>query len=474
MENRFNYTSIVYDSRKAVPGSAFFCIRGALSDGHKYADSAYEKGARYFFCEEKLDLPEDAVQVIVEDSRRELAVRSREFFDYPDKKLKIIGITGTKGKTTISNVVHQVFNTAGIKTAVIGTNGMIIDGEKRPTENTTPESYELFAAFADMVKCGTTHCVMEVSSQAYKLGRVFGITFDTAVFTNLSPDHLGPNEHADFDEYMLCKACLFENANESIINIDDDFSDVMISHSAGNVVGFSVKNPDSDFYADDIRTWKSESALGVDFMLGCNSGNARIKVPTPGEYSVYNALAVIAVAIKYGVDISHLESQIPRSHVKGRFEIVDALPWSTFIIDYAHNEISLRNVLKTIKEYDPGRLICLFGSVGDRTQIRREELGRIAAKYADFCILTSDNPGFENPMNIINGIEHGIDGKVPYICIPDRKEAVIYAVRNARRGDVILFAGKGHEDYQLINGVKEHFSEREIIEAEVAKIGLEV
>ena len=253
MENKFNYTSIVYDSRKAKPGSAFFCIRGALSDGHKYAASAYEKGARFFYCEEKLDLPEDAVQVIVDDTRRELAVRSREFFDYPDKKLKIIGITGTKGKTTISNVVHQVFNSAGIKTAVIGTNGMIIDGKKRPTENTTPESYELFSAFADMVKCGTTHCVMEVSSQAYKLGRVFGITFDTAVFTNLSPDHLGPNEHADFDEYMLCKACLFENSNESIINLDDDFSDVMISHSAGNVIGFSVKNPGADYFADDVE-----------------------------------------------------------------------------------------------------------------------------------------------------------------------------------------------------------------------------
>ncbi len=474
MENKFEYSSIVYDSRKVVPGSAFFCLRGALADGHKYASSAYERGARYFFCEEKLDLPEDAKQIIVNDTRRELAERSREFFGYPDKELKIIGITGTKGKTTISNIIHQVFNAAGIKTAVIGTNGMIIDGVRRPTENTTPESYELFSAFADMVKCGTTHCVMEVSSQAYKLGRVHGISFDTAVFTNLSPDHLGPNEHADFDEYMLCKARLFENARLSIINEDDDFSDVMMSHSAGDIIKFSLCNTASDFYADDIRTWKSESSLGVDFMLNRGEKNLRIKISTPGEYSVYNALAVIAVAVRYGVSLEHIEREIPRAHVKGRFEIVDALPWSTFIIDYAHNEISLRNVLKTIKSYEPHRLICLFGSVGDRTQIRREELGRIAAKYCDFCILTSDNPGFEKPMNIINGIEHGIDGRVPYICIPDRKEAVIYAVRNAQRGDVILFAGKGHEDYQLINGVKEHFSEREIIEEEVAKIKLNV
>lgn len=472
MENRFEYTSIVYDSRKAVPGAAFFCLRGALADGHKYAASAYGKGVRYFFCEEKLDLPDDAKQIIVEDTRRELAERSREFFGYPDKKLKIIGITGTKGKTTISNIIHQVFNAAGIKTAVIGTNGMIINGEYRPTENTTPESCELFSAFADMVKLGVTHCVMEVSSQAYKLGRVHGITFDTAVFTNLSPDHLGPNEHADFDEYMLCKARLFENSLSSIINEDDNFSDVMISHSKGEITKFSLSDTKAEFYADDIRTWKSESSLGVDFILHHGSVNSRIKISTPGEYSVYNALAVIAVAVKYVVSLENIEREIPKAHVKGRFEIVDALPWCTFIIDYAHNEISLRNVLLTIKSYEPHRLICLFGSVGDRTQIRREELGRIAAKYCDFCILTSDNPGFEKPMNIINGIEHGIDGKVPYVCIPDRREAVIYAVRNAQRGDVILFAGKGHEDYQLINGKKEHFSEREIIEEEVAKIKL--
>ncbi len=474
MNNKFEYTSIVYDSRKAVPGSAFFCLRGALTDGHKYAASAYEKGARYFFCEERLDLPEDATQVIVKDTRLELAIRSREFFGYPDRALKIIGITGTKGKTTISNIIHQIFNAAGIKTSVIGTNGMIIDGERRPTENTTPESYELFSAFSDMVKCGTTHCVMEVSSQAYKLGRVHGITFDTAVFTNLSPDHLGPNEHADFDEYMLCKACLFENSDLSVINVDDDFSDVMIDHSKGDIVKLSLKDSGVEFFADDIRTWKSESSLGVDFMLHHGDNDLRLKISTPGEYSVYNALAVIAVAVRYGISLDHIKREMPTAHVKGRFEIVDALPWSTFIIDYAHNEISLRNVLKTIKEYEPHRLICLFGSVGDRTQIRREELGRIAAKYCDFCILTSDNPGFETPMNIINGIEHGIDGKVPYICIPDRREAVIYAVRNAQRGDVILFAGKGHEDYQLINGVKEHFSEREIIEEEVAKIKLSV
>lgn len=468
------YTSIVYDSRQAKVGSAFFCLRGVTADGHKFAGKAYENGARVFFCEESLELPSDAVQIIVENTRRELAVRSKEFFGAPDEKLKIIGITGTKGKTTISNIVYDIMNKAGIKTAVIGTNGMYIDGVYHKTKNTTPESYELFAAFDEMVKSGTTHCVMEVSSQAYKMWRVYGIKFDSGVFTNLSPDHLGAGEHATFDEYMLCKAQLFENSLRSVINIDDDFADVMREHSRGDIVTYSIENDDSDFRGGDISPWKSSSALGVDFVCTYRGFSRKFRVRTPGVYSVYNALCVIAVCELYGVPTETIDRELAVVQVRGRFEIVDALPWSTFIIDYAHNEMSLRNVLSTIKEYNPKRLVCLFGSVGDRTQIRRREMGRIAAEYADFCILTSDNPGYENPSNIIATIERGIDGRIPYISIPDRKEAVEYAVSHASRGDVILFAGKGHEDYQLINGVREPFSEREIIREAAEKIKLNV
>ena len=468
------YTSIAYDSRKAEPGGAFFCLRGVSADGHDYAEKAYENGARVFFCERPLDLPTDAKQVIVENTRKELAVRSKEFFGCPDERLKIIGVTGTKGKTTIANVVYQIMNKAGIKTAVIGTNGIFIDGVHHYTKNTTPESYELYSAFAEMIKSGTTHCIMEVSSQAYKLWRVFGITFDLGVFTNLSPDHIGVGEHASFDEYMLCKAQLFENSKSSLINADDDFSDIMRDHSCGEVTTYGINNPNADYSGSDIRPWKNESALGVDFTCLFHGFSRRFRVRTPGEYSVYNALAVIAICAVYKVPTEVIDRELAIVQVKGRFEIIDALPWATFIIDYAHNEMSLRNVLSTIREYSPKRLICLFGSVGDRTQIRRVEMGRIAAEYSDFCILTSDNPGFENPIRIISDIERGIDGRVPYVTIPDRAAAIEYAVKNAIRGDVILLAGKGHEDYQLVNGEKIPFSEREVIRAACNKIKLNV
>ena len=474
MSDNAAYTSIAYDSRKAGPGCAFFCLRGVSADGHDYAPDAYRRGARVFFCERELDLPDDAEQIIVENTRRELAVRSKEFFGRPDEKLTIIGVTGTKGKTTTVNVVYQMMNKAGIKTAVIGTNGMFIDGVHYDTRNTTPESYELFSAFADMAASGTTHCVMEVSSQAYKLWRVYGIEFDCGVFTNLSPDHIGVGEHADFDEYMMCKAKLFENSRRSIINIDDDFSDIMIDRSRGTVVTYGIKNENADFRGNDIRPWKNESALGVDFTCTVRGFSRRFRARTPGEYSVYNALAIIAICTLYGVSAEVIDRELALVQVKGRFEIIDALPWATFIIDYAHNETSLRNVLSTIREYSPKRLVCLFGSVGDRTQIRRVEMGRIAAEYADFCVLTSDNPGFENPVSIIEDIERGIGGRIPYVTIPDRTAAVEYAVNNAKRGDVILFAGKGHEDYQLIEGKKVPFSERDIIRRVCEKIKMNV
>ena len=464
------YSTIVYDSRKAAPGSAFFCLRGAAADGHDFARMAYDKGARVFFCERRLDLPADAEQIVVENTRIELAARSREFFGRPDEKLKIIGVTGTKGKTTITNVVYGVLTEAGVNAALIGTNGMEIGGRHLPTRNTTPESYELFAAFAEMVKCGATHCVMEVSSQAYKLWRVYGITFDTAVFTNLSPDHIGLGEHDSFDDYMFCKARLFENAKFSLINADDDFCDVMAEHSAGPVTYFSLRDPSAQFFADDIRTWKSDSAIGVEFTCTYEGASRRMRVRTPGVYSVYNAVASVAVCRRYGVAPQIIERVMNTIQVKGRFEIVDALPWATFIIDYAHNETSLKNVLSTLRSYSPVRLVCLFGSVGERTQIRRSEMGRIAAQYCDYCILTSDNPGFENPENIILGIEQGIAGRIPYTVIPDREKAVEYAVNNARRGDVILFAGKGHEDFQLIRGERVPFSERDIIKRASDKI----
>lgn len=468
-----HYTSIAYDSRKASENGAFFCLRGSVADGHKYAKSAYDNGARVFFCEEPLDLPDDAVQITVPDTRKELAVRSREFYDRPDEKLTLVGITGTKGKTTTANMIYSLMREAGQPVGVIGTNGVRYGDVYEKTANTTPESCDLYRIFSDMANAGVKYCVMEVSSQAYKLDRVYGLEFDIGLFTNLSPDHIGANEHATFDEYMLCKAQLFRHSRVSVINKDDDFSHVMAQNSAGRIYYFSTSDPEADVYGYNVRPWKSDSALGVDFELEAFGEHNDLRVRTPGMYSVQNALCVVAVCHLLGGSMATIEKKIPYCRVAGRFEIIDALPWATFVIDYAHNEVSLRSVLSTIRGYSPGRLVCLFGSVGDRTQLRRAEMGRIAAQYSDFCILTSDNPGFEEPMQIIRDIEKGL-GDFPHVCIPDRGEAIDYAVQNAKRGDVILLAGKGHEDYQLVEGVKVPFSEKEEIAAAVRRLKLNV
>lgn len=458
---------IVYDSRKAGENTAFVCLVGARSDGHYFAKMAYEKGTRLFFAQRELDLPHDAKVVICKDTRIVLAELSRQFFDYPDKKLKIIGITGTKGKTTTSNIIAQILNKSGKNAAVIGTNGIIINGVRTPTVNTTPESYELYKSFDAMVKAGCDHCVMEVSSQAVKLNRIHGIEFDIGVFTNLSPDHIGEGEHKDYDEYRSCKAGLFERSKISIINSDDDDSDYMIASAKGEVITYSVKN--GDCTATDIQRWSEGTNLGVRFNCRFDNVTTELKVATPGIYSVYNGLCAYTVCIKCGLTSAQIIKYLPQTRVKGRFEIVDALSDATVIIDYAHNGLSLESVLKTIKEYDPKRLVVLFGSVGERTQLRRRELAEVAKEYADFVVVTSDNPGNEDPDSIIDEICSYL-GNIPYVRYADRTEAIEYAVNNALPGDVILLAGKGHEDYQLIGNDKVPFSEYDIVVETAKKI----
>ncbi len=458
--NLHGISDIVYDSRKAAENTAFVCLVGAKSDGHDYALSAYEKGTRLFFAQKELDLPKDAKVIICEDTRVALAELSRQFFDFPDKKLKIIGITGTKGKTTTSNIIAQIINKCGKNAAVIGTNGIIINGVHTPTVNTTPESYELYRSFDNMVKSGCEYCVMEVSSQAVKLNRIHGITFDIGVFTNLSPDHIGEGEHADYEEYRSCKAGLFSKSDVAVINGDDEAAVYMQLAAKGKVVNYSIEN--GDCCAIDIRPWSDSNRLGMRFNCKYNGVTCELKISTPGIYSVYNALCAYTVCRICGISSTDIIKYLPETRVKGRFEIVDALPNATVIIDYAHNELSLESVLKTIKEYDPKRLVVLFGSVGERTQLRRRELARAAKKYADFAIVTSDNPGTEDPDQIISEICSHI-GSLPYVRFADRKEAIEYAISNAMDGDVILLAGKGHENYQLIGKEKVPFSEYDIV-----------
>ena len=304
-----------------------------------------------------------------------------------------------------------------------------------------------------MLENGVEYVVMEVSSQAYRLERVWGLRFDVGVFTNLFPDHISASEHPDFEDYRSCKAKLFENSELAVVNADDQNSAFMLDR-AGRFLTFSVDS-ESDFRAANIVPWRNGATLGINYDCCTRGGAFPVSVKTPGLFSVYNTLAVTAVCSVLGIPRADVLKTFAETSVKGRFEIVKSLPYATFIIDYAHNELSLRSALQTLRTYNPRRLICLFGSIGGRAALRRTGLGHTAAELSDLCIVTSDNPDNENPLDIINDIERGIieSGRsTPYVKIPDRAEAISYAVKAAREGDIVLLAGKGHEDYQIVRG----------------------
>ncbi len=460
---------VVCDSRLADAGSVFVCLAGAVTDGHKYVLPAYDNGCRVFVCQRNIELPSDAVIVTVPDTRIKLAELSAEINGRPADRLKIIGITGTKGKTTVSFLLYEALKRGGKKTALIGTNGIYIGEKHTPSVNSTPESCELHRVFAEAADSGAEYIIMEVSSQAYKLNRVFGLQFEIGVFTNLSHDHISASEHRDYDEYRACKAALFAHSKQSILNADDCECLFMSRHaagpvsfySAGRLCGLYLKEfPDGKnvLTAGDIRRENNKGIPGVGFT--CNQRRYSLKIP--GKFNVSNAAAVIAVCDKLGIGADIVKKSLAETTIKGRFEPVEVLSDRVFIIDYAHNGASLSEALETLREYHPLRLVCLFGSVGGRTELRRAEMGAAAGKLADFLIITSDNPDRENPLNIIEEIQRNV-GNTPHICIADRREAVEYAVRTSIPGDIILFAGKGHENYQLINGNRAPFCERDII-----------
>lgn len=456
---------IVYDSRRAAAGTMFVCLVGAVSDGHSYAPGAYENGCRVFMVEHKLGLPSDAVQIEVADTRLGLALASAAFFEYPARSLMVIGITGTKGKTTTASIVADILNAGGINTAYIGTTGIVMCGERTPTKNTTPESYELHKAFRRMVERGVACVVMEVSSQAIYMRRVAGIHFHIGVFTNLSPDHIGGAEHPTFEHYAACKAELFRECRYGIFNADDEHCKDMIEGSRSVNTTFGILEGTShDVTGACIAPIKRKNMFGTSFVCKTAEGEAEYELRMPGDFNVYNALAAISVAQRMDISEDTVRKTLAKATVRGRFEIVDALPDAVTIIDYAHNALSMRAALETVRRYDPKRLVVVFGSVGGRTQLRRGELGEVASELADLCIVTSDNPDFEAPEQIIADIEKVITAAGrPCISIVDRREAVRYAIDNACPGDCIFFAGKGHEDYQLIRGEYVHYDEREEI-----------
>lgn len=455
-------TTLVYDSRKAEPGCVFVCIPGAVKDGHDYAPEVAKKGAAVLIVERKLDVP-DIVQIKVADTRLALAELSAAYFGHPAEKLKTIGITGTKGKTTTTYMVKAILESAGYKTGLIGTIETIIGDKHIPASNTTPESYIVQQSFAEMVDAGIECVVMEVSSQGLMLHRVSGFVFDYGIFTNLSPDHIGPNEHKDLADYIRCKGLLFQQCRLGILNCDDEhFDQILQGHTCEvETFGFDEK---ADFYARDLHLEKKPGFLGIRYDV-CGKMNFPVEIDIPGRFSVYNSLTAIAICYHFHVKPEIIQNALKSVKVKGRVELVPVSDRYTLMIDYAHNAVALESLLTTLKEYHPKRLVCLFGCGGNRSKLRRYEMGEVSSNLADLTVVTSDNPRYEKPEDIIDDIIIGVKkGPGKYVRITDRKEAIRYCIDNAQDGDVIVLAGKGHEDYQEINGKKHHMDERELIQ----------
>ena len=456
---------IIYDSRKIAPETMFVCMVGEVTDGHKYIPDAVEKGASVIVLEkeeEAAQIPENITVLKVESARLALALMSAALFDHPARKLVTIGLTGTKGKTTTTYMIKKVLEMAGKKVGLIGTIGAMVGEEHLSSKNTTPESYELHRMFAAMVEAGCEYVVMEVSSQGLKLDRTAGILFDYGIFTNLSPDHIGPAEHASFEEYMECKSLLFRQCKIGVVNADDEHVDGILKGHTCEVKTFSAEK-EADLMASDIGFINEDGKLGMHFKVtGCMDCQAKVHIP--GRFSVYNSMVTMLVCHLAGISDEAILEGLSRVQVKGRVEMLPVSKDYTLIIDYAHNEVSTRSVLTTLMEYHPKRLICVYGGGGNRSKLRRYDMGEVTGEMADLCVLTCDNPRDEEIRDINNDIKVGLarsNGK--YIEIDDRKEAIAYCMKNAKPGDMIVLLGKGHEDYQEIKGVKYHFDEREAV-----------
>ena len=450
---------LVYDSRKVKPGCAFVCLCGANVDGHLYAKQAVEAGAVAVIAQHAVEV-EGVTVVLVADTRYALAVLSAAYFGHPAKDLRVVGLTGTKGKTTTSYMIRSILEDAGIKTGLIGTIGTVIGEKIIKTENTTPESYEVQRSLREMADEGCQAAVIEASSIGLRDHRVSGFTFAIGLFTNFSPDHIGGNEHKSLEEYRACKALLFRQCELGIVNMDDEnWQAITEGHTCQlETYGF---HEEAQLRAKEERLLSRPGYLGVHFELE-GPYSFGVDVDIPGHFSVYNALAAIAVCRHFGVTEENIRRGLNAVRVKGRVEPVKVPGNYTLLIDYAHNAVSMENILETLREYHPNRLICLFGAGGNRARSRRYEMGEVSGRLADLSVVTADNSRFEDVMDIIADIEVGLhrtNGK--YIVIPDRKQAIQYCMDHAQEGDIIVLAGKGHEDYQILGDKKIHFDDRE-------------
>lgn len=461
--------TVTENTRSADHSAVFVCIRGARVDGHTLASDAYAKGCRIFVAEHPPKLPEDACVLLTKNTRVTLAHLACAFYNHPSKRLHVIGITGTKGKTTTAQLLAQLLSACDIPCGYVGTNGISYGDVQKTTANTTPDAVTLQKTLAEMVASGIRAVCVEVSSQALMQHRVDGTHFTTALFTNLSSDHIGPNEHPSFEHYRDCKHRLFTDfkVKNAVWNTDDSaYAEMQTDCSAKRQIAVSTLTTGVDLTAKEIRPINTERSHGISFALYQGKGEISVHLPMIGRCNVSNALQALAVAIKImKIPTDRAIDALAQIRVDGRSEWCSLPGGGAAVIDYAHNGESLRQILTALREYAPNRLIALFGSVGERTQLRRRELGAVASSLADFCFLTSDNPGNESPDAIIDEIAEAFEGtQTEYVKIPDRREAILSALRMTGENDILLLAGKGHEKYQLIGNEKQYFCEKEIIE----------
>lgn len=457
---------ISVNTEKAVENNdsstLFVCINGTKHDTHKDIPKLIDNGIKNIVAEyipDNTEIPEDVNIILSLDTRKTLALASKHYYGSPDEGLTIIGITGTKGKTTVTYMIESVLHRCGINCGIIGTNGIIFNGKTYECENSTPGAYEYYKYLAEMRDEGITHVICEVTSQSLKQHRTFGTVFDIAAFTNLYPDHIGKDEHADFEEYRICKGLLFEHCRKAVINADDSenkyFADKCRSYDV-DFSRFSLVDKTAEYYCKSPKTKNTYSKFK------CNG--KRIIIPLPGNFNIHNAMCAIAILRELNISYDDIIKGISEVKVPGRCEAVPNPAGINIIIDYAHSGESLESILTALKTNKHGKLYCLFGAGGDRSKLRRSGMGQAASEYADYSIITSDNPRWEDPEEIINDILTGIPDKYKsYTVIPDREKAIRYSLSLAKKGDTVLLAGKGAQSYHEICGVKYPFDERKIV-----------
>lgn len=452
---------IKYDSRAVESGDLFLARVGTASDSHDFLASAIEKGAAAVVIEKDVEVEGEVTVIRVESSKKALALMSAAYFDHPAKSLTTVGVTGTAGKTSTTFMLKAILEKAGHRTGIIGTICALVDERRVELHNTTPESYEVQKLLREMADSGCEYALMEVSSQGLKMNRVDGFTFDYGVFTNISPEHIGPNEHESFEEYLQCKSLLFRRCRVGVINADCDKAEQVIAGHTCEIVRYGLTAPELDERASNIEFISNGDFFGMGF-TAAGIVNGSFKVAVPGRFSVYNALCAATIAGLLGIPREAIAAALETATVEGRMELVSSSRDYRLIVDYAHNEDEMRNLMETIAEYKPERLICIFGGGGNRARARRFDMGEIGGKYADLIILTEDNPRFEELSSINADIISGINKSGGnYVVIEDRKDAIRYAIKQAHMGDIILLIGKGHERYQEIKGVRYPWSDRE-------------